>query len=157
MGREIERKFLVLRDLWHPGPAGGIRYRQGYLSTDPDRIVRVRTSGDHAWLTVKGITRGVSRSEYEYAIPPKDAEEMLDHICIQPLIEKVRHVVPVGDHRWEVDVFSGANSGLIVAEIELPHADAWFERPSWLGADVSGDPRYFNSNLIIHPYSRWGS
>lgn len=157
MGREIERKFLVLRDLWHPDPATGVRYRQGYLSTDPDRVVCVRTGGDHAWLTIKGITRGVRRGEYEYAIPHADADQLLEHICVHPLIEKVRYKVSIGDRHWDVDVFEGANLGLIIAEVELPDPDAWFERPPWLGGEVSADPRYFNSTLVLHPYSRWGS
>jgi adenylate cyclase len=157
MAREIERKFLVRRELWRPDPDSGVWYRQGYLSADPDRVVRVRTVGDHAFLTVKGRTQGIARSEFEYPIPLADANALLRDVCIHPVIEKTRYRVPVGKQTWEVDVFAGENLGLVVAEIELPGADAWFEHPAWLGAEVSGDPRYFNSNLVQNPYAHWGT
>ena len=155
MAREIERKFLVIRDRWRPNGARGTHYRQGYLSTDPARVVRVRTAGDKALLTVKGPTVGTSRREYEYRIPVDDANEMLDQLCLRPLIEKVRYRQVFGGHTWEIDVFAGANDGLVVAELELPTEDAAFERPPWLGAEVSDDPRYFNSNLVRVPFTRW--
>ena len=155
MSTEIERKFLVLRDQWHEDPAQGTRYRQGYLSVDPDRVVRVRTEGDRAFLTIKGRTSGVARDEYEFAIPLADAEELLGRLCLRPLIEKVRHRIPYDGHRWEVDVFSGANEGLVVAELELRSANEPFTRPPWLGREVSADPRYFNANLVSHPFTEW--
>jgi adenylate cyclase len=157
MAREIERKFLVRHELWRPDPARGTKYRQGYLSADPERVVRVRRSGDHAFLTVKGKTKGISRSEFEYAIPVADADALLDAICIKPLIEKVRYRIEHGERAWEVDVFTGDNDGLIIAEVELPYEDAPIDPPAWVGVEVSDDPRYFNSNLVLHPYTRWGT
>lgn len=155
MSTEIERKFLVLRDQWHEDPAQGTRYRQGYLSVDPDRVVRVRTEGARAFLTIKGRTAGVTRDEYEFAIPLADAEALLDRLCLRPLIEKVRHRIPYDGHRWEVDVFAGANEGLVVAELELRSANESFTRPPWVGREVSADPRYFNANLVSHPFKEW--
>lgn len=152
---EIERKFLVNTALWHPEPALGVRYRQGYLSTDPERVVRVRVAGTSGFLTIKGKTVGTERSEFEYAIPLADAEAMLDHLCLRPLIEKVRYRELAGGHTWEIDAFEGDNAGLIVAEIELPSTSATFDLPPWAGAEVSSDPRYFNSNLAAHPFSQW--
>jgi len=154
MSVEIERKFLVTGS-WHPDPVRGTRYRQGYLSTDPARVVRVRTAGSAAYLTVKGITNGNTRSEYEFPIPLVDAEEMLDRLCVRPLIEKTRYRETVGGRVWEVDVFEGENRGLTVAEVELPDARAPLIQPPWAGPEVSGDPRYFNSNLARHPFTRW--
>jgi len=157
MPLEIERKFLVKTDLWHPDPARGARYRQGYLSTEPARVVRVRVAGTSGFLTIKGKTVGSVRAEFEYAIPLVDAEAMLDHLCIRPLIEKVRYRELVGKYTWEIDVFEGDNAGLIVAEIELPSARAKFDRPPWAGAEVTKDPRYFNSSLAVHPFSQWNT
>lgn len=154
MSREIERKFLVTGAGWKP-PAPGVRFRQGYLSTDKARTVRVRLEGDRGVLTVKGLTRGVTRLEFEYVIPAADAVRMLDELCERPLIEKTRYRIPVGRHTWEVDEFHGDNDGLIVAEIELATADEPFDRPSWIGREVSDDPRYFNANLVAHPYRSW--
>ncbi len=154
MSREIERKYLVHGDSWRSsGTATEIR--QGYLSTVKERTVRVRVMGDAAWLTIKGITLGASRSEFEYPIPVSDAHQMLDELCEQPLIEKTRHVVEAGGMVWEIDEFSGANEGLTVAEVELEHEDQAFEIPDWIGAEVTSDPRYFNANLIDHPFSTW--
>lgn len=154
MAREIERKFLVRGVTWKRG-AEGVRFRQGYLSSEKERTVRVRTEGPRAVLTIKGLTRGIERHEYEYSIPLADATEMLDTLCERPLIEKVRYMRTVGPHLWEVDEFLGDNTGLVVAEIELSSPDEAFERPAWLGREVSGDPRYFNSNLIHHPFRTW--
>lgn len=155
MAREIERKFLTTGTTWKAG-ATGVRIRQGYLSTTPERTVRVRTEGAHAVLTIKGLTVGVSRREYEYTIPRPDADEMLDELCERPLIDKTRYRVPGGDgHTWEVDEFHGDNAGLTLAEIELASPDTPFARPDWLGREVSDDPRYFNANLIAHPYRHW--
>lgn len=144
MGIEIERKFLVKGDGWREAP--GIRYVQGYLNRDKRRTVRVRIEGERACLTVKGISTGMVRAEYEYQIPVADARELLA-LCEPPLIEKRRHVVEYHGSRWEVDAFEGGLAGLVLAEIELTAPDQPFARPDWLGEEVTGDPRYFNSNL----------
>lgn len=154
MGTEIERKFLVDTTRWTPGDAGE-RLVQGYLSSVPERTVRVRIAGAHAKLTVKGLTRGISRLEFEYDIPVDDAELMLRDLCERPLIEKRRHREHVGNRVWEIDVFAGDNAGLVIAELELASADEAFERPPWLRDEVSHDPRYYNANLIRAPYSSW--
>jgi CYTH domain-containing protein len=154
MALEIERKFLVRDDSWKAG-AAGVAYRQGYLSTDKLRTVRVRTAGDSAYLTIKGASRGIARAEYEYAIPPADANEMLDTLCQKPLIEKCRYRVPHAGLVWEIDEFFGDNAGLVVAEVELADERQTFELPPWAGEEVSGDARYFNASLIAHPYRCW--
>jgi CYTH domain-containing protein len=155
MATETERKFLVLSDHWKQ-EGKGIRYRQGYLSTHPERTVRVRIGCEKAYLTVKGITKeGVSRLEFEYPIPLQDAEQMLDTLCERPLIEKTRYRIDHGGLVWEVDEFEGENKGLVVAEVELRSATEPVERPEWVGQEVSGDPKYFNANLIVNPYTRW--
>lgn len=154
MGVEIERKFLVEGDAWRTlGEATLLR--QGYLSLEPTRTVRVRIDGERAFLTIKGKSVGASRGEWEYPIPVPDAAELLDTLCQQPLVEKVRHRIASGPHTWEVDEFLGANAGLVVAEIELSSEDEPFAQPDWIGREVTGDPRYFNSRLISHPYSQW--
>jgi len=150
---EIERKFLVV-DTWRPRDAG-LTLRQGYLNSAKERVVRVRVAGNTAQLTVKGQTIGVTRSEFEYAIPVLDAQFMLDHLCERPLIEKRRHLENHGTHSWEIDVFEGVNAGLVIAELELASEDEPFERPPWLGAEVSSDPRYYNNNLMLHPFTTW--
>ncbi len=144
MGIEIERKFLVVGDGWRG--EGGIRLRQGYLNRDPERTVRVRIAGGRAFLAIKGLTRGAVRSEFEYEIPPREAEALLN-LCEGAVLEKTRHVVPFGGFRWEIDEFHGRHAGLVLAEIELSHPDEAFPRPPWLGREVTGDPRYFNSTL----------
>jgi len=154
MGTEIERKFLVKGDSWRQGATGTV-YRQGYLSTVKERTVRERTVGDVGWLTIKGLTRGATRTEFEYAVPLADATQMLNELCEQPLIEKTRYRIPHAGLVWEVDEFAGVNEGLIVAEVELSSEDQQVELPAWVDAEVSGDPRYFNANLVAHPYSRW--
>ncbi|QOC22620.1 CYTH domain-containing protein [Wenzhouxiangella sp. AB-CW3] len=151
---EIERKFLVAGPGWKQ-PGKGERVRQAYLSTDKQRVVRVRVIEDDAWLTIKGQSEGITRLEFEYPIPLADAEVMLDTLCYQPFIDKTRYRIEHGNHVWEVDEFNGDNHGLVVAEIELEAEDEAFERPEWLGEEVSDDPRYFNSNLIDHPYREW--
>lgn len=156
MATEIERKFLVRLDLWSPGGVTGVRYRQGYLSTDPDRVVRVRIAGDAAFLTVKGATEDVTRPEFEYTIPLDDAEFMLKRLCLQPVISKVRYRKPWQGMVWEVDVFEGENAGLIIAELELPSSEASFDRPPWVGAEVSLERRYSNAALVAHPWREWG-
>jgi adenylate cyclase len=154
VGVEIERKFLVRGDAWREG-AKGKAYRQGYLSTHKERTVRVRIAGEQAFLTVKGLSVGASRAEYEYEIPVSDAGEMLDRLCEQPLIEKTRYKVAHEGFTWEIDEFLGVNRGLIVAEIELPSETTQFSKPTWVGEDVTDDRRYFNSNLISKPFSTW--
>lgn len=155
MGTEIERKFLLRHDGWRAQIRATEWMRQGYLHTNLLSSVRVRISGEHAFLNIKSATLDVSRLEYEYAIPVTDAAEILDRLCEKPLIEKRRHAVVVGKHLWEIDEFEGDNAGLIVAEIELQHAEEIFERPDWLGEEVSHDPRYYNVCLVKHPYSKW--
>jgi len=155
MAIEIERKFLLKNQQWRTLSGAGCLIRQGYLSDQPERTVRVRVAGDHAWLTVKGKTKGIARLELEYPIPVAEAMQLLDQLCLKPLIEKYRYRIAQGDLVWEVDEFLGDNTGLVVAEIELSAADQAFDRPDWLGAEVSDDPRYFNSALIHQPFSRW--
>ena len=154
MGKAIERKFLVIGEAWR-GLAQGTLYRQGYLNSAKERTVRVRTVGDRAFLTIKGLTVGASRVEYEYEIPFEDGNFLLDNLAEKPIIEKKRYRIPQGKFVWEIDEFFGENQGLIVAEIELESEDEAFDRPEWAGQEVTGDPRYFNSNLIRHPYTRW--
>jgi CYTH domain-containing protein len=154
MGEEIERKFLVLGDGWRE-TAEGIAYRQGFLSTEPERTVRVRTAGDRGTITIKGKNVGARRAEFEYEIPLADAQQMLDTLCKRPLIEKVRYTLSAGAHTWEIDVFGGDNAGLVVAEIELGSEDEAFDKPGWVGDEVTADPRYFNSNLVDNPYRSW--
>jgi adenylate cyclase len=154
MGTEIERKFLVVGDAWR-ALAKPVHYRQGYLSTAKDRTIRVRRNGDRGALTVKGASAGATRQEYEYEIPPDDADEMIDRLCEQPVIEKNRYRIPIGEVVWEVDEFLGANRGLVVAEVELTSEDQDFDKPDWIGKEVTGDPKYFNSNLVVRPFSAW--
>jgi adenylate cyclase len=153
MALEIERRFLVRRELWSPSEAG-ILLAQGYLAAAPELAVRVRVAGAAAWLTVKGPTRGVTRAEFEYPIPVEDARLLLE-LCELPPVEKVRRRVPVGRHVFEVDEFLGKNSGLLLAEVELSSEDEEFERPAWLGDEVSTDPRYFSAALAARPFSEW--
>jgi CYTH domain-containing protein len=153
MAREIERKFLVKNDDYKK-QAQGTLYMQGYLNSAVERVVRVRTVNDKGFITIKGRTTGISRLEFEYEVPFKDVADMLE-ICEKPIIEKHRYKVDYKGYTWEIDEFHGANQDLTVAEIELPSEEAVFEKPSWVGREVSGDPRYFNSNLINHPYSEW--
>ena len=153
MAKEIERKFLVTNEDWRSDDAG--EYRQGNISLDKERTVRVRMAGNKAYLTVKGLTKGATRREFEYEIPLTDATEMLANLCRRPLIEKQRHKVLYGGLIWEIDEFFGENSGLIVAEVELESEDQPFERPPWLGKEVTGDSRYYNVNLVQKPYANW--
>ena len=155
MGVEIERKFLVADDSWREAAPAGVRYRQGYLSTDPRNAVRVRVSGDRAWLNIKSATVGVTRREYEYEVPAADAHVILEELCVKPLIEKTRFVVEHDGRAWEIDVFEGDNAGLVVAEVELESEDEKITLPAWAGEDVSHDVRYYNQRLVEHPYSRW--
>ena len=153
MGVEIERKFLLAGDEWR-ARGEPLLLRQGYLSSDAARVVRVRIEGDQAYLTIKGKSVGATRGEWEYPIPLPDAGELLA-LCEQPLVEKFRRKIEFAGNVWEVDEFLGANLGLVVAEIELSSEDQAFERPDWIGLEVTHDPRYFNSALARHPFSAW--
>jgi CYTH domain-containing protein len=154
MAKEIERKFLVTGTDYRSGQR--TLFKQGYLSIDPAHTIRVRISDKKAFLTIKGMTKGVERMEYEYQIPVTDAEEMLQNLCKQTIIEKYRYVLPAGNGlKWEVDEFLGANAGLVVAEIELRHSDEQISLPQWLGREVSGEERFYNSNLSQHPFCEW--
>jgi adenylate cyclase len=153
MPHEIERKFLVRDESWREGAAGR-RMRQGYLSLDPERTVRVRISGERAWLNVKGRTEGVRRLEFEYPIPVDDATALLA-LCGSAVVDKTRYLVRHDVHTWEVDEFHGDNAGLLVAEIELTQEDEPFVRPAWLGAEVSEDARYYNASLAQRPFRSW--
>ena len=155
MAVEIEHKFLVRDERWRREVERSVRMRQGYLTSDARCSVRVRVAGEQGHLNVKSGTLGIQRSEYEYPIPLAEAEEMLDTLCEQPLLEKTRHFVRFGGHLWEIDEFEGDNAGLIVAEVELSRTDEPFDRPDWLGEDVSHDIRYYNSQLARHPYRTW--
>lgn len=153
MGVEIERKFLPAGDGWR-ALGQPLLLRQGYLSSDPARVVRVRVEGEQAYMTVKGRSVGATRGEWEYPIPLADANELLA-LCAQPLVEKYRRRIEFAGNVWEVDEFLGANQGLVVAEIELGAEDQPFDKPDWIGAEVTHDKRYYNSNLARHPYSAW--
>jgi adenylate cyclase len=156
LGVEIERKFLV-RDRSVVVGLAGTEMRQGYLSVDPGRTVRVRIAGRRAYVTIKGAPSdsGASRAEYEYEIPVLDAAELLDRMALRPLIEKVRYRLPVGRLTWEIDVFAGDNEGLVVAEVELPSEAMGVILPDWIGEEVTGDARYYNASLVGHPYREW--
>jgi adenylate cyclase len=154
MGVEIERKFLVAGDGWRTLGAP-VLLRQGYLSADPERTVRVRIEGEQGVLTIKSKNEGASRGEWEYPIPLPDAEELLDRLCERPLVEKYRRRIDFQGFTWEVDEFLGENAGLVVAEIELPAEDTVFDLPDWIGKEVTGERRYYNSSLIRLPYSKW--
>ena len=155
MGIEIERKFLVKNDAWRAGVDSQVHIMQGYIANNAGLTVRVRIKGAGAFLTIKGSTQGISRAEYEYAIPVEDAETMLRELAISPPIDKVRHKIPVGEHVWELDVFAGENEGLVMAEVELASEDEVFDMPAWAGEEVSADQRYYNVNLARNPYKHW--
>jgi len=155
MAEEIERKFLVNDDSWREQVFRQSKMSQGYLNDTQQSSVRVRVAGDQGYLNIKSATLGVYRKEYEYAIPVEDANEILNELAQKPLIEKTRYYVKYAEHVWEVDVFEGDNAGLVVAEVELGSEDEPFERPPWIGEEVSGDPRYYNVCLAKHPYKSW--
>lgn len=154
MPLEIERKFLLKNDFWREEVQRSQEIRQGYLNSDPERAVRVRVKGKKGVLTIKGLGNGISRPEFEYSIPLEEAKQLLA-LCEKPLIEKVRYEVRIENHLWEIDEFTGANAGLVVAEIELLSEDEAFIRPAWLGEEVTDDVRYFNVELVRCPYSEW--
>jgi adenylate cyclase len=155
MALEIERKFRVSHDGWKPHVASTRRLRQAYLSKTGRLSIRVRIDGGtDGTLTIKAARSGLERHEYEYTIPVADAEELM----LQregSIISKVRHIVPIDGLNWEIDVFDGENAGLIIAEIELDRADRAFDRPEWLGEEVTGDRRFYNADLASRPYKSW--
>jgi CYTH domain-containing protein len=156
MGKEIEKKFLLVNEDWrHLGT--GEPYCQGYLNTEKGRTVRVRTINDRGILTIKGPNIGGVRLEYEYDIPFNEAREILRELCQKPLIEKNRYKISFEGFIWEVDEFKGENDGLLFAEIELQHEGQRFTKPSWIGEEVTDDSRYYNANLVKNPYSNWKS
>jgi adenylate cyclase len=155
MALEIERKFLVVGETWRDQVESSTHIMQGYIASSPEVTVRVRVKGDKGFLTIKGISDGIRRHEFEYPIPVEDAEMMLRELAVLPPIDKVRHDLRVGEHLWELDVFAGENEGLVMAEIELSAPDEPFLMPAWAGEEVSEDLRYYNVQLAKHPYRRW--
>ena len=156
MGVEIERKFLVRDASWREAVTHSVRYQQGYLSRSRASAIRVRTDGERAYLNIKSTTDGITRLEFEYAIPLADAETLLTRVALRPVIVKTRHHLDFAGRRWEIDVFEAENAGLVVAEVELEAADAPVALPPWAGLEVSSDPRYYNSSLSERPYCEWG-
>ena len=156
MGVEVERKFLVEGEAWRAEVTPSTRIVLGYLADTGPAVVRVRVRGERAFLTIKGTSSGISRSEFEYEIPVDDALDMLGELSSGPVIDKVRHLVPVGSHMWEIDVFAGDNAPLVMAEVELTSPEEAFAHPEWLGREVSDDQRFYNVNLARDPYGRWG-
>ena len=165
MGIEIERKFLLKNEDWKSLVSKSTVFKQGYLvsgaNLDDQNLeqgkssVRIRIEGECANINIKSMTLSITRQEYEYSIPLDDALKMLDELCEKPLVEKTRHIVKYDSHKWEVDVFSGANEGLVVAEIELNDEAEKFSIPSWIGQEVSDQVKYYNMNLIHNPYLNW--
>ncbi|MES2808989.1 MAG: CYTH domain-containing protein [Bacteroidota bacterium] len=155
MGIEIERKFLVKHDVWQQqARPDGIVMRQGYIVNQQSKTARLRIAGPKAYLTFKSGTTGISRAEYEYEIPVSEAADLFDQF-VETRLEKIRYNIIYENKLWEVDVFSGDNEGLIVAEIELDSEDESFELPPWAGQEVSEDARYYNSSLSVKPYKSW--
>lgn len=154
MGIEIERKYLVDTKVWKPSTPG-VSYMQGYLVTAPDRTIRVRIAGNKGFLTIKGRPSGLTRAEFEYEIPAGEAEELLRGFSLTPPVIKTRYKEKIGTHTWEIDVFSGENEGLVMAEIELSSEDEAFDIPSWAIKEVTQDPRYQNSLLAQKPFKHW--
>ncbi|MFH2058707.1 MAG: CYTH domain-containing protein [Pseudomonadota bacterium] len=154
MADEIEKKFL-LKYIPNPLMINGTRIIQGYMVNQKQMVVRIRLSGENAFLTIKGKTVNASRKEYEYSVPQEDARQMLNLFCEKPFVEKIRYHIEHAGFEWVVDQFSGDNAGLIVAEIELDDIDQTFQKPDWIGKEVTHDPRYYNSNLVKAPFSTW--
>ena len=155
MAKEIERKFLIDLKKWgEVEKPPGHHYRQGYLLTDPQKTIRVRLTDAGAFLTIKGISVGATRLEYEYEIPAADAKELLDNFSISEL-SKIRYEIEYKNKLWEVDEFLGDNAGLFVAEIELTDENEIFERPDWVTKEVTGEEKYYNANLTVNPYKNW--
>ena len=154
MAIEIERKFLVKEKPFSIAKRS-LKINQGYIINEKSKVIRVREKGDDYFLTIKGNNIGISRLEYDFPISKEDAKELIFHFCKTTLIEKTRHYIEYEEHTWEVDEFHGKNNGLIVAEIELESEDEKFEKPDWVGEEVTQDDRYYNMNLAIHPYTSW--
>ena len=155
MAQEIERKFLPRSEAWRAQVESSERVRQGYLVADGVRSVRVRITGSRGFLTIKGKLNGLARPEYEYGIPLTDAEALLETLCHTPQIDKTRHHVRHAGMLWEIDEFHGDNAGLIMAEVELASVDQVVALPDWAGSEVTGDGRYYNSQLAVRPFSLW--
>lgn len=155
MGKEIERKYLIDSDKWNKidKPAGS-HFRQGYLVTDPNKTIRIRITDTTGILTIKGISQGASRLEYEYEIPLAEARELLDNFSVSELI-KIRYEIAYKGKTWEVDEFLGDNAGLFVAEIELETENEVVELPEWITTEVTEDQKYYNSNLTLNPFKNW--
>ncbi|MEH6580037.1 MAG: CYTH domain-containing protein [Amphritea sp.] len=154
MAKEIERKFLI--DLETVGPLNcGVTIKQGYIPTRDNTAVRVRIMGDNAFLTIKGENKGAVRSEFEYEIPLLDAEQMLEELCSGPVVDKTRYLVTHEKHLWEIDIFAGDNAGLVIAEVELKDEHEAVILPDWISSEVTGDPKYYNSNLLNNPFKNW--
>lgn len=154
MGIEIERKFLVNEQLL-PKLQNGIKIEQGYISSNENGVVRVRIKDNQGYLTIKSLTKSITRSEYEYEIPLEDAKEILENICIESRISKTRYIIPHSSLIWELDIFHGQNSGLIIAEVELKEENQIIDLPNWVEKEVSYEEKYFNSNLINMPFCKW--
>ncbi len=155
MAQEIERKYLVHLNQWQAvSKPKGEYYRQGYILTEDAKTIRIRLTDNEAFLTIKGLSIGMSRAEYEYPIPRQDAQEMFEHFVVSEL-SKIRYKIKHGEHLWEIDEFFGDNEGLIVAEIELSDEAETFELPDWIAQEVTGEQQYYNSNLTIRPYRHW--
>ena len=154
MAIEIERKFLVKEKPFSIAKRS-LKINQGYIINEKSKVIRVREKGDDYFLTIKGNNIGISRLEYDFPISKEDAKELIFHFCKTTVIEKTRHYIEHKGHTWEVDEFHGKNNGLIVAEIELESEDEKFEKPDWVGEEVTQDDRYYNMNLAIHPYTSW--
>ena len=157
MAIEIERKFRIIDERWRAAVSGSVLLRQGYLANTARASIRVRLAGDRAWLSVKAMTPGRARAEYETRIAVGDASEMLESLCEGPLVEKWRHIVVHAGNHWEIDEFLGDNAGLIIAEIELESEAQRFERPEWLGAEVTLEERYYNFRLSQRPFKQWSA
>lgn len=155
MGIEIERKFLINREIWNTlkKPAGEF-YMQGYLSVDADKTIRVRLTDSKSFITIKGKLKGASRDEFEYEIPGDDARQMLQKL-VSGSLQKVRYKINFQNKIWEIDEFCGDNEGLILAEIELAHEEESFGIPGWIAKEVTGEEKYYNANLAMNPYCNW--
>lgn len=155
MGLEIERKFLVDHEKWrNTAKPAGVYYKQGYLTDEPYKTIRVRIAGEKGFITIKGVSENISRKEYEYEIPASEAAELIGGFA-NSVVEKTRYKISFAGKLWEVDEFAGDNEGLIMAEIELKSEDEAFEKPAWITREVSMDNRFYNSYLAGHPYKTW--
>lgn len=155
MGVEIERKYLVNKNIWEKTVKGDSHFiRQGYILTSPDKTIRIRLKDNKGYITLKGLSTGASRPEFEYGIPEEDAKELLDKFCTSG-ITKIRNKLVFNGKLWEVDEFSEDNEGLIIAEIELRSDEETFDLPEWIEKEVTGEEKYYNSNLSVHPFKKW--